>query len=327
MSCEGEASIARNQWQLLTAINSVSQSDIVCFEIVCKGFCDFGVCFEIVCKLFCEFGVVRLIKQLSSAFFNWVFDKMDEEDDFLAGGLYSDNDRPATGGTQAEDVLEEKPDAGPRAKGKGKNNVAKAKAKKEGGRGFRKGMKQASGRAGGAVEEEQRRCTAHCKKMLWPDDFNDDQLECRNCFNEKRRWSRLLCSQKEGDWWDALKANNPRQAQKTMKKFSTHCKTNSPKFKFNILDHKRRLVKASGIRKSGKRKWMWEKEFIEEMATTKHGNMTEEEAKREWAYLLSDTKKQAGQKRTSRHNKAEDLRRRLRVQFQRSGRRRVRRGL
>ena len=72
------------------------------------------------------------------------------------------------------------------------------------------------------------------------------------------------------------------------------------------MNHKRRLKKASGVRKAGKTKWMWEKEFIEEMATTKHGNLTEEEAKREWAYLLADQGNKRDKKRPPRHNKVED---------------------
>ena len=33
--------------------------------------------------------------------------------------------------------------------------------------------------------------------------------------------------QNKQDWWNALKANNPRDVQKTFKKFSKHCKENS----------------------------------------------------------------------------------------------------
>ena len=72
-----------------------------------------------------------------------------------------------------------------------------------------------------------------------------------------------------------------------MKTFAQHCKTHGPKLRFILLEHKRRLLKKSGVRGSRRRKWMWAKEFLEEMEKTKHGNLTAEEAKLRWKQMLA----------------------------------------
>ena len=83
--------------------------------------------------------------------------------------------------------------------------------------------------------------------------FNADQNICKACNNDKRRFGRLVKSQEETEWWDALQRENPKAAEKTLKSYSKAHKKHGPKNKFSIMQHKRRLKKASGVRGSKKR--------------------------------------------------------------------------
>ena len=117
--------------------------------------------------------------------------------------------------------------------------------------------------------------------MLANNAFHKDQSSCKACFNEKRRFDRLVTDQDEEQWWAALQQEQPKEGEKALKAFSKHCKGNDArKHKFSILYHRRKLSKRSGHRRAGRYKKMWENEFIEEMAKVEHGNMPRPEAKR-----------------------------------------------
>ena len=79
-----------------------------------------------------------------------------------------------------------------------------------------------------------------------------------------------------------MQRENFKAAQKTLKRYHQEFKKNGSKSKFSIVQHKRRLKKSSGLRGSKRKKWMWEQEFVEEMAKTEHGNMSKQEATAEW---------------------------------------------
>ena len=113
-------------------------------------------------------------------------------------------------------------------------------------------------------------------------EFNSDQNICKECNNDKRRFARLVKAQEETAWWEALQRENPKAAEKTLKSYSREHKKHGPKHKFSVMQHKRRLKKASGVRGSKQKKLMWEKEYVEEMGKTKHGNMSKREAQAKW---------------------------------------------
>ena len=183
-------------------------------------------------------------------------DKMDDSLDFLGGcGVAEDLemaeevDETADAGGEVD--ADGKPIGKRRTKGENKPRAKKG-AKAEGEKGARRPKMSGGTERGAGEDDEKMKCTGHCKKTLDMCHFNQDQIICKSCFNETRKWKRLIEAQKEQDWWDALKANSPRDAQKTMDKIGKHCKENKAKDKFNILNHKRRLKKASGVRKARK---------------------------------------------------------------------------
>ena len=180
---------------------------------------------------------------------------------------------------------------------KGKAEEAKAQSRrKDGTCGTRKGSRPSAAAAAATAARESlareallqsKSCVGFCKKKLPISSFNEDQNVCKECYNARRKFKRLLVLQNEEEWFDQLQAENPKEAEKTMKTFAKHCKTHGPKVRFSLLEHKRRLLKKSGVRGSRRRKWMWEKEFLEEMEKTTHGNLTAEEAKLRWKQMLA----------------------------------------
>ena len=79
-----------------------------------------------------------------------------------------------------------------------------------------------------------------------------------------------------------MQRENPKAAEKTLKSYSKEHKNHWPKHKFSVMQHKRRLKTASGIRGSKTINGCGENEYIEEMGKTKHGNMSKREAKAKW---------------------------------------------
>lgn len=179
-----------------------------------------------------------------------------------------------------------------RGKGRGRDGAdGKARGRGRGrgaGTGKRKGATHQD--ASGADDETTKKCKGYCKKTKPTQDFNKDQSQCRECYNSKRQFGRVVESQSENDWWDGLCQDNPREADRTLKAFFKHNKQQS-KAKFSILHHRRRLTKREGARRSGRSKKMWEQEYIEEMAKTEHGNMIKDEAKRKWKEMDDDKEK------------------------------------
>ena len=88
--------------------------------------------------------------------------------------------------------------------------------------------------------------------MLALNSFNADQSCCKECNNDRRRFGRLVQSQAEEQWWEALQRENYKASQKTLRNYHQTFKKNGSKSKFSIVQHKRRLKKASGVRRSKK---------------------------------------------------------------------------
>ena len=174
-----------------------------------------------------------------------------------------------------------------RGHGRGRNAAAKRRGRAEGAAGKRKSCRTTLG-----LEKPEpgtkKKCKGPCKKTHDISCFNADQSSCKGCFNGHRKFDRLVKAQGEEAWWDALQAQNPKEAERTLRAFMKFNATALPRQKFNILEHKRRLKKSSGHRTAGRKKWMWEGEFVEEMQKTCHGNLTQEEAKNRWKELLAD---------------------------------------
>ena len=106
-------------------------------------------------------------------------------------------------------------------------------------------------------DSAQKACQGHCGKSHELTEFNTDQNICKECNNDKRRFARLVKAQEETAWWEALQRENPKAAEKTLKSYSREHKKHGPKHKFSVMQHKRRLKTASGVRGSKEMKWMW----------------------------------------------------------------------
>ena len=103
---------------------------------------------------------------------------------------------------------------------------------------------------------------------------------------------RQVGAQAEEDWWTHLETEDPKEACAVLKKFEKHERSESKAAKFSIAEHKRRIKHRKGNTKVKHREWMWEKEYCEEMSKTKHGNLTEGEAKAKWRELEKACKPQ-----------------------------------
>lgn len=85
-----------------------------------------------------------------------------------------------------------------------------------------------------------------------------------------------------------LKATNPRHYEKLVKAYEKTYKESEGKTKFSIMQFKRRLTKGSGSRSTGRGKMMWQREYVEEMEKTCHGNVEANESKTKWNLMTKD---------------------------------------
>ena len=88
--------------------------------------------------------------------------------------------------------------------------------------------------------------------------------------------------QKQDEWFEELEVADPRAAHSLLRKYDKHFAENGKKDKLQVLEHKKRIIRRRGTKNSGRKKWMWKDEYVEEMQKTRHGKYTEAEANSMW---------------------------------------------
>ena len=131
-----------------------------------------------------------------------------DEDDLISPGAAAVASGAANAGASVEvsaepppAELEEEGQKRKRGRPKGK---AKAQAAKK-----RRGSNHSEGDGegpGSGKPVAKRKCTGHCKKTLPSASFAADNTMCKDCKNERRRFTRLVQQQGEETWYEALQA-------------------------------------------------------------------------------------------------------------------------
>lgn len=88
----------------------------------------------------------------------------------------------------------------------------------------------------------------------------------------ERKLLRRACAQGEEDYVKQLKREEPREFTKLCKAFGKAVKPGQKAASFCVASWKRHVGVRSGQRSSLKRKWMWEREYMEFQGTTAQGS-------------------------------------------------------
>lgn len=133
-----------------------------------------------------------------------------------------------------------------------------------------------------------RRCRSVCRKLLAIAEFHAKEARCKKCRAREtaalRRFPQLA----------ETRRTDPKVYIKFVKAFDRMSPPDSTNCNRRSLDHLVNLSlsttasASTGQRYMGKTKMMWEREFYEEAAKTAMGNMTQEEAARQWAEWLGN---------------------------------------
>ena len=111
------------------------------------------------------------------------------------------------------------------------------------------------------AEVTEKKCTSTCGKMKPADEFWQDQGACKLCVMNNRKLQRRASASGQKEWLDELKGNDPNEFRKLEKQFAKHVSESKDPKHFCLLTYKRKLTLRSGVKASGRKKWMWKGNF------------------------------------------------------------------
>ena len=112
--------------------------------------------------------------------------------------------------------------------------------------------------------------------------------DCKACRADYECCQRMAVRQGKADWFKETEANDPKSFSKLLSTYSKCCPRDANNYNrrlgtFPLLQFMSEISVEGGKRVERAFKMMWEREYIEEAQKTYMGNMTNEEAKRQWA--------------------------------------------
>ena len=111
--------------------------------------------------------------------------------------------------------------------------------------------------------------------------------DCKTCRADYECCQRMAVRQGKADWFKETETNDPRNFAKLLTTYSKCCPRNANNYnrrhgKFPLMQFISEISVEGGKRVERAFKMMWEREYIEEAQKTYMGNLTTEEAKRQW---------------------------------------------
>lgn len=122
------------------------------------------------------------------------------------------------------------------------------------------------------AQVDAKTCKGTCGKTKAITDFYTDQCVCKDCVHVERKLLRRASAQGEEDYVKKLKREEPKEFSKLCKAFGKAVKPGQKAQSFCVASWKRHVGVRSGQRSSLKRKWMWEREYVEFQGTTAQGS-------------------------------------------------------
>ena len=139
--------------------------------------------------------------------------------------------------------------------------------------------------------DDGKKMCKRCRKRVLPKCFDlKDCARCKACRSDETAFERRFPEAKD------LKTNNTKEYDNKLALFRKSCPADSMKNRrrdianLGSLRQDTTVKMESGSQRQAKTKMMWEKEYYEEASKTYMGNLTEEEAKRNWARWKNDPK-------------------------------------
>lgn len=122
------------------------------------------------------------------------------------------------------------------------------------------------------AQVDAKTCKGTCGKTKAIADFYTDQCVCKDCVHVERKLLRRASAQGEEDYVKKLKREEPKEFSKLCQAFGKAVKPGQKAQSFCVASWKRHVGVRSGQRSSLKRKWMWEREYVEFQGTTAQGS-------------------------------------------------------
>jgi hypothetical protein len=170
----------------------------------------------------------------------------------------------------------------------GRPPTARAKAKAKPGA-------EAPGETGENAKGTYKPCR-DCKRMKnVPAEMSAKMSCCKECRGNEESCCRMAIRQGKGEWLEKVKAEEPQTYRKLLGTYKKCCPPDANNYNrrqgtFPLMQFISTLEVSGGKKAEKVFKMMWEREYYEEAAKTPMGNLTIEEAKRQWALWEADPK-------------------------------------
>ena len=135
-------------------------------------------------------------------------------------------------------------------------------------------------------DDDGKKCN-FCRRWRSFDDYHKNSATCKECRSKIEACQRRFAKAKKLPMLEEMRKNNPKEFERVVRAFDKACPKDTANHNrrgdtINVLNLTSEVSAKSGQRYEAKTKMMWEREYYEEAAKTAMGNLTSEEAARQW---------------------------------------------